>query len=193
MKLKIGDIPKNKEFMLEENDWNILEEPCEDKFIIYGILFGILLAYFSYLLVESFFEIELRNLNIFFDIVFIVVPFHEFLHIICHPNFGLSDKTILGLHLRKLYFYVYYDGVITRNRMILVYLFPFFILSFCFLLILLIYRIDSEFILYIILANIIGSGLDLISALFIFVKVPENSIVRNYGFKTLWKKVSKFE
>jgi Putative zincin peptidase len=75
--------------------------------------------------IENFGAIQLFSIVII-GIVFL--PFlHESLHIAVHPDLGRSDASIFGMNIMM--FYVIYDGPMSRSRMFVYLLTPFFGIS----------------------------------------------------------------
>ena len=122
----------------------------------------------------------------------IFIPLHEMLHAVWHPHWGMSSKTIFVIWPRKLRFGVYYDGCMTRRRWLLMRLAPLFILSILPVMLLsLFFTITVSFALetflqVLLLVNGIGSGGDIVAAIWILNKVPSNAEICFHNGKAYW-------
>jgi hypothetical protein len=134
MKFRFGPMPQDPLFEPEQEGWIPVREPSPTKtmlimippMVVVGLLFSLLYwlagADVSWLL-------NIRNWPIALVIMAGTAPVHELLHLLCLPGLGLNDKAIVGFWLKMFAPYVYYDGVLSRNRYILVCAGPFVVLS----------------------------------------------------------------
>jgi len=179
------------EYGLKENS----EQECNNSYIkiksssltqrlILGLILGIVISsIFSFLINIIFFN---NSIDIHFYrylyLILILIPVHELLHIIFLPK---PSKAIIGLSFKYLIFYVKYENDITRNRLLLITIMPFIILSI--LPIFLLSITQSILIVYIILFNVIASGVDLLS-LYLIAKLPKGIILKMSGNDLYYRK-----
>jgi hypothetical protein len=117
---------------------------------------------------------------------------HEFLHASWHPDFGLSDSTLLFIGLRKLQFGVYYEGVFSRTRWLMMRLFPTFALTVLPLIAWLFFYDGlsyawQSYLMILLITNSLGSGGDLVAALIVLLQVPASGTLHFYRGRAYWK------
>jgi hypothetical protein len=126
------------------------------------------------------------DLNTLFILV-LLIPVHELLHAISHPGWGTSSHSIIGLWLSRGLFYAHYEGVMSRNRFLLVFVMPLLVLGvFPTLLLMMIPDLLSSLFWLSLFGTLYASG-DLVAVPFIFFQVPRTAVVRNKGWRTYWK------
>lgn len=102
---------------------------------------------------------------------------HEALHLVWHPDHGLSSRSVVLLWPRRLRFGVYYAGCLSRGRWLLMRLAPLFFLALLPAVPLalggtsLSYAWET-FLLLLIVVNSVGSGGDLVAAWLVGRRVP---------------------
>lgn len=198
MRFHVGAIPQNSDFQPDAEGWNALREPSPLVFQLWAlpvaalnclVLFGL-----WQLLVPPFPESDSRWAGIGLLIVLLTfIPVHEFLHAFAAPGWGLSDKTAIGLWPQKLVFYAHYDGALSRNRFLLVFATPFFVLSVLpIFMAAIMARLTGDGTVSLILQGLVFlNGLaacgDILAIAMIMKQVPPTALVRNQGWNTFWK------
>jgi len=119
--------------------------------------------------------------------VILVTPFHELIHTILQPSFGLSDRTTLGLCVTMMGVYTHYEGAISRNRHIAIGLAPFVALSIAPVLLMAACEIDPPLLTNAAIANGLGCSADIIGATLLLLQAPPASEIRNKGWHTYWR------
>jgi hypothetical protein len=120
-------------------------------------------------------------------LLLLLILAHEFLHALVHPGWGLSSNTVVGLWLSKGMFYAYYEGEMSRNRLLLVYVTPYIILGMLpTILIATIPELMQSLLWFSLFGSVLACG-DLVGAGLIFFQIPRSAIVRNKGWNTYWK------
>ena len=134
MRLHYGAIPENQDFNPEAEGWLNVHEPgpIAIQFIAFPV--AIILLFIWAVCIFSFQPYylfsQVAKIDIGFLVIFILFfPLHEFLHALVHPNWGLSSNIIIGLWLSKGLFYAHYEGVMSRNRLLLDLVMPFILLG----------------------------------------------------------------
>jgi hypothetical protein len=115
----------------------------------------------------------------------LVIIIHEFFHLIFIPNFLRSKDLIIGLTF--LGAYVHTEIALTKARFMLISIAPYVILSILLPLILSISGLLSSEIIVFIILNSLGSSLDILGLVLVFLQVPKNAVIRNNGIMTYWK------
>jgi hypothetical protein len=194
MRLHYGAVPENKDFIPEAEGWRNIREPSPlaTQIIALPVAIGLLFIWRVCLVLfqpEAFASQTSRiEINIVtLVLLLLLIPAHEFLHALAHPGWGLSSQTVIGLWLSKGMFYAYYEGEMSRNRLLLVYVTPYIILGMLpTILIAAIPELMQSLLWLSLLGSVLACG-DLVGAGLIFFQIPPSAIVRNKGWKTYWK------
>jgi hypothetical protein len=121
------------------------------------------------------------------------IPLHELTHAVLHPGFGLSPQTVMVIWPTKLRFGVYYAGCMTRRRWLLMRLAPLACLSVVPILLLTLFRVVllpfpiEIFWQVLTLMNFVGSGGDLVAAIWVLFQVPAGAEICFRGGKAYWR------
>lgn len=121
------------------------------------------------------------------------IPLHELSHALWHPDRGSSSRTALVLWPAKLRFGVYYEGCMTRRRWLAMRLAPLFLLSVLpAVLLALFYWLPVAYPLQVffevlLLVNGIGSGGDIIAAIWVLRQVPAGAGICFADGKAYWR------
>lgn len=67
--------------------------------------------------------------EIFLPFAFSIVILHEFIHLITHPQAGMSNESIVGMLPKRLVFYAAYQGEQSRRRLIITLMSPLVLLT----------------------------------------------------------------
>ena len=152
------------DFLQKNEGLRIVERISGPKVLFLGIFLGLILVIILAHLVT------LHPYYVNYDFTFythifmfvLIIPIHELLHLLCFPN---PRKTTVGIVLIKFIVFVTTEDVFSRDRLITTTLMPLLILTIIpFLLSLF---IKSDFLISIALVNLVGSGIDLISILYV--------------------------
>ncbi len=186
---------------LLDNQWTLVKGP---KGIILTILLSIpimfLNAFIAFLIIKIFDSITFEEFGISPDsmgfsinlvyvlgFILILIISHELMHLIFMPNFIKSKKTYIGLT----YFggYAYSEEIVTKIRLIIIGIAPFFIISIILPIILSFFGLLTPFIKLIVLANAASSSVDILSLITILIYVPSGASLVSNGSKDYWKKL----
>jgi len=130
---------------------------------------------------------------ILLPVLVVSVVVHEFLHLLFHPGWGLSSKSLVFLWLRRLQLGVYYEGFMSRRRWLAMRLSPLVGLTVLPTLLLLVaypYRMSffwEQFLVLVILVNSLGAGGDLVASLIVAHQVPREGEVGNWNGRACWR------
>ena len=202
MRLHIGAIPESAEFEPEAQGWKSLREPSPAMFQVWALpvaVFNIALLACLWSLVPSA-NTKTQPLMAGIGIAFVLlalIPVHELLHALAAPGGRHSGKVIIGVWPQKGLFYAHYDGAMPRNRFLLVFFMPFFVLSLLpipFAALWVQFTGDGTLTTVLqVLSFLNGAAAcgDILGIFMIGKQVPAQAIVRNQGWKTFWKVVEQ--
>jgi hypothetical protein len=130
---------------------------------------------------------DIRNAPIGLAIMVGIAPFHELLHLLSVPGFGMNQKSIVGFWPKMVVPYVYYKGALSRNRYILISACPIVVLSLFPLLVAFVKPDIPVIIITVSYLNLLLSGMDLASIYLLLRHVPSRAIVKNNGWEGYWR------
>lgn len=211
MRFHYGPIPEDEEFQPESHGWSDIREPNPLILNVLAFPVAILLLVMTILVISFVWEggplaivgeiLEQSGPNPFLVslvVVVISIPIHELFHLFIHPEFGRSNKSILGFWLSRGMFYAHYVGAVSRNRFLSILAAPYLMLVW--LPVLILAAIDTSIpIVYVeilVIAALINSVLpagDAIGFLLLASQVPSSACVKNKGWKSYWKKMASCE
>ena len=116
-----------------------------------------------------------------------IVVVHELLHAVVYPGFGLSDRTIVGFWPSGGVFYAHYDGELTRERFVAVYLMPLLVISIGPLLVCTTLQKRPEWLVFVSWANAFAACGDVFGTALVLKQIPARAIVRVQGWRTYWR------
>jgi hypothetical protein len=189
MRLRIGPLPLNPEFRPEQDGWNPLKEPGPLVLQLLAVPIGVLTAgalIAGWWLAVGEKVVELSPLPIWFAL-FGVIPVHELLHASAQPGYGLRPTSILGLWPSKLTFYAHYLDPMPRDRLLLIFVVPFVVLSVVPLLVCGVVPVVPGWVVVMSVWNAFLSCGDMLGMLLIASQVPRSAMVCNQGWFTWWK------
>lgn len=204
MRFHYGAIPEDITFQPEKEGWHPIHQPNfkVKKVIVWfvAILTAILLmkcfsslTESAHLAAQGLITVSISNLWQLLLIGIFIFPVHELLHAFCHPNMGLSDRTLIGFDPNTFSVYTLYEGCLTRNRLLFATITPFVALSILPMVILMFTQptsLKTEIIsLSALLAvlNGMGSSADIIAFVLFFYQIPNHAITKSHHWKTYWK------
>ncbi|MDT8896636.1 DUF3267 domain-containing protein [Thermanaerothrix sp. 4228-RoL] len=192
MRFHYGSIPENKDFNPEAEGWLSIREPGPIAMQVIAIPVAlILLAVWAVCLFSiqqdlppfQAFRADINTLLI----LLLIIPVHELLHAFTHPGWGTSSNSIIGLWLSKGLFYAHYEGEMSRNRFLLVFVMPLIVLGVLPTLLIMMRPEWTQSLLWISLFGTILASGDLVCVGIIFFQIPRSAVVRNKGWRTYWK------
>jgi len=205
MRYHYGAVPEDPYFFPEAEGWQAIREPgpwmtqviaLPIAFMLLLVSSGLLYLVFSQKLpLTQPFAISTLFISPWLLLVLLIllIPMHELLHAVCHPGWGFSPNSVIGLWLSKALVYAHYEGVMSRNRLLLVFAMPYIILSLLPIPLIAVSRVfgwSLNAILTFTFLSLIGGVLacgDAVGFWLVISQVPNSAIVRNKGWKTYWK------
>jgi hypothetical protein len=130
---------------------------------------------------------------IVFPVLIVCIVVHEFLHLICHPDGGRSDQSIVLIWPRRFQFGVYYAGFMKRSRWLVMRLAPLAGLTLIpTLLLLLAYPSElsffwRQFVVLVILVNGLGAGSDVVASVIVARQVPAQGKIGTWNGRACWR------
>jgi len=209
MRFKYGPPPESTDFNpTTEEGWVELKEPKPHTLVLVGSLLGVPLAVaiafgWEHLVGDLSLSLQpnlgvtgntgkivlafvpLALLVVFFAMLIIV---HELCHAFCTPHFGLSKDTVIGAWPKKLLFYAGYMQEMSRTRFLVMSAAPFLILSLLPLIVSVLFQASHVFWSILSTVNALLCGGDLIILYLILTQLPANSVIRNQGWNSWWRK-----
>jgi hypothetical protein len=205
MRFRYGPIPEDDVFHPEAQGWSDLHEPRPLFLNILAIPISILLMGATIYAISLAWEggllaiireiLEQSGPNPFLVsliVVVISIPIHELVHLFVHPQFGRSNKSIIGLWLSRGIFYAHYEGVVSRNRFLSILAAPYLVLAWLPVIILALIDISVPiaYVEILVQAALINSALpagDVLGFFLMVSQVPSSACVKNKGWKSYWK------
>lgn len=200
MQFRWGAIPANPDIQSNPQEWQPLRGPdFPDLFLyLFPLSFGILIVLNILWLLASaglLFPLQRPWNRIFTHVVLFpaVILIHELIHALGYPDRGLSRKTIVGFCPNLLIAYAHHYSPISRNRLLVVTILPFFALSLLPLAIFVTFgpgllgRALSTGMFFVSLMNGMLSAGDLLGAILVIRWIPTPAIICFSGGKVYWK------
>jgi hypothetical protein len=190
MRFCLGPIPNSSDFVPDDS-WKPLREPSPWLLQLIAIPLGlgaaVGVAWLWIVLVPlPRFAVE-SSWPIFLLSIVGIIAAHELIHMIAHPMFGRSPHSIVGLWPSKLLFYAHYDGELTRNRLVVIFLLPLIVISFVPLAVAAVAQWGSVAAALVSIVNALAACGDVLGTILVLLQIPATGIVRNQGWKTYWR------
>jgi len=194
MRFHIGAVPKTESFDFPPGQWNPLRHDFKSLVML---LFALPIGGVAFVIVGWLWlheTLAIKNLGNnpeallveLLAVMFALFPIHEFFHVVTHPDFGMSRKTVLGVWPTRLLCYAHYDGVLSRNRFIVIFAMPLFVITIAPLFIAIISGHASVLVAFLSSLNALGAGVDIFSIVILLWQVPSGAKVVNRGGQTYW-------
>jgi hypothetical protein len=203
MRLRYGAIPEDSDFDPNAAGWRkirfdpdpillqVIAVPVAVFLVaIWGILFFVVLP-------VDVSPLQMLGSGIviigWIPIILLLIPVHELLHALVHPQWGRSSNTIIGVWLTKGVIYAHYEGEMSRNRFMLVALTPYLFLGLLPLGLLALPGAalwSTSAVLILGVVSLLGSVLacgDIVAVGLLLFQIPNAAVVRNKGWHTYWK------
>ncbi len=205
MRYRYGPIPEDDVFHPEDQGWSDLREPGPLLLNILAIPTSILLIVVTIYAISLAWEggplaivqevLEQSGPNpflVFLIVLIISIPLHELVHLLTHPQFGRSNKSIFGLWLSRGMFYAHYEGAVSRNRFLSILAAPYLVLAWSPVIILALISISVpivyvEILVMLALVNSVLPAWDVLGFFLLVSQVPSSACVKNKGWKSYWK------
>ena len=205
MRFRYGPIPEDDVFDPEAQGWSDLREPSPLIVNILAIPVAILLISatgyaislawpggFQAIMEEVLEQSSINPFLVSLVIVLISIPVHELVHLIIHPEFGRSNKSVFGLWLSRGMFYAHYEGAVTRNRFLSILAAPYLVLAWLPVIVIAIFgtSVPIEYVVILVLMALINCALpagDMLGFFLLMSQVPSTACVKNKGWKSYWK------
>ncbi len=202
MRFHFGAVPEDAAFDPQAEGWRGIREPSPLAINFLALPVGIVLALFTFLLLWLVFPKDMLYNRVerldfpgwLLALMFIlIIPVHELLHAVYFPGHGLTNRTVIGCWASRLLFYASYDGPMSRNRFLVVFLSPYLYLSLLPVALIAVLRLvvaPLEVFVFLAVFSLISGVLacgDIIGFALVLAQIPKQASVRNKGWKTYWK------
>ena len=201
MRFRLGPIPEYPRFDPEREGWSRLREPgpLAIQLIALPVALATLLASGA-LIFLVFRQAQLARYPSMFSlpawvwliVLVIVIPAHEAIHAALHPDWGLSQQSVIGLWPSKAVFYAHYEGAMSRSRLLLVLAGPYRGLSLLPIGLMAFPGTGAwnpTAVPLLAMLSVVGAVVacgDMISFALLVFLVPPAAVVRNQGWRTYW-------
>jgi len=185
----VGEMPKNDEFNVE--DFIEIVEPSKSTFQSIGAALSLILGllFFALWQLSGVFQgvdLSVKIIFVFVATMLLAIPIHEIFHAIVYP-LDDTENMVFGFWPDMAAFYAAYDGELTRDRWLVVYLAPFVLMSVLPLLLHWTFGIASSWLAMLSIINAAYASGDLIATYFICSQVPRDAYIQNNGWTTYWR------
>lgn len=195
MKFHLGSFPELSGFP-DDDSWQKFDDKEESLWLLQFRLLPLaiinmvcmILLWFVFTPVTSLLDdISFPETPVGFFICLVsVLIIHEMIHLAVHPKLGFSHRSIIGFWPSKMFLYVTYNGEISRNRNIAVFLMPFIMISIIPFLISVLINYMNIWLVYITILNAFLSALDILAAI-TFFKLPGHTVIWHNGRNVYWR------
>jgi hypothetical protein len=192
MRLHIGAIPIPADFT-PDSSWKPLRQPSPLMALVVafpigivaaGVVGGLWLAMTPLQVHDVTSTLSLRGFLVSFAGMVVV---HELIHVAVHPMSGRSPDTIVGIGGPTSGIYAHYNGEMTRNRFVAIFLAPLVVISFVPLLAAAVAQEAWGWVAFISAFNALGACADILDAGLILFQIPATAIVRQPGLRIYWR------
>ena len=204
MKLHIGQPPATPYFTPQEDGWTPLKEPSPLMLTLLatpvGIVAAVLIA-MGWEPLSVHFEFGSSIFGRIAPLIYMFAVFglglpalivvHELIHTLSYPKFGFTPSTMIAIWPSKLLVLAITFDALRRNRLLLVYLMPFLVISILPLIVCRGLGISSLMMMLASTTNALLAGGYIFCFFLILFQVPRHAILRNQGWTTWWKAVDQ--
>lgn len=202
MRLHIGAFPLDPQFQPERDGWNSFNEPGPVAIQLLAIPIALVVANFLLACFNAAVPPAMnREIMITFTTqlwlpflaMVLLLPLHEMIHALCYPRLGMTDQTLIGIWPQKVLMYALHLGPMTRARYLVTMSFPFLVLSFVPIAIVIVFNdlpINPTVVTFLFIMSIlngIASSADILGIGLVLARLPGRAIIRTRGWKSYWK------
>jgi hypothetical protein len=188
MRFHVGAVPESEDFVPDES-WKPLSGPGPVLMQCYALPLGIIASAVLVLLWIHWTPVTKAPVVspiLLGAVMLATFPVHELIHIATYPGAGKSPKTMLAVWPSRMLIYAYYDGELSRNRLIAVFGMPFLLMSIVPLLVSALIGHASVTIAFASVFNALAACVDILGICLLLIQVPRAAIIRNHGWRTYW-------
>jgi len=192
MRLHFGAIPSSPDFT-PDTSWKPLRQPSPWMALLVALPIGIVAAGVVAVLWLAMTPLQVHDVTSTMSLCGFLISFagmvvvHELIHVAVHPMSGRSPHTIVGIGGPSTGVYAHYDGEMTRNRFVAIFLMPLVVISLVPLLVAAVAQVSSGWIAFVSALNAFGACIDVLDAGLILFQIPATAVVRQQGLRTYWR------
>jgi hypothetical protein len=195
MQWHVGPVPEDD--FAPGPEWRQLDEPSPEELLKlaanYGAVAGCLLIlgwiFLTPLLADGFRWPSVADFMLAAPAFAALVLVHELLHASLHPGWGWTRNTVIGWWPERGMFYAHYQGELSRNRLVMLALLPFLVISVFPLSLAIAFKLALPWTAGISTLNSLLACGDLYVAALLLRQLPARAIIRNRGWVSYWRPV----
>ena len=188
MRFTVGPIPEDAHFQPDGEVWTIVREPSLEKMMLLSVPLAVLLGLGTAFLWVLLTPVELDDVQLLWSIAAMpfCIPVHEFAHAFGFPTRGWIAKTCFGVWPSRLAFYAHYQGPLSRDRVLVVLVLPFALISISPLVLCSVLRTVPPVAMYVSIGNAFLCSVDLASFMLVLWQLPRGAVVRQQRLTMWW-------
>ena len=194
MRFVWGPLPPSETFQPARAGWTPLSRVQSDTFVVVAsavavapLAAGLLVLFGDDGATVLRFKADLVAFTIFVAALLLLVPAHEFIHTLAYRAPLRSRRLITGVWLRRVMWYVVYDSPLARDRVLVMLVAPFVVLSAVGGVAVLLapdeWRAAAGFVLLVHTSLCAG---DAVVVGRLLTRVPRDALIHNDGWTTYW-------
>lgn len=188
MKFTVGPIPEDARFQPDGDVWTIVREPSLEKMMLLSLPLAVLLGLGTLLLWILMTPVGIHDVQVVWSIAAMpfCIPVHEIAHASGFPARGWLAKTCFGVWPSRLAFYAHYQGPLSRDRVLVVLVLPFALISISPLVLCSVLRTVPPVAMYVSISNAFLCSVDLASFMLLLWQLPRGAVVRQQRLTMWW-------
>ena len=188
MRFTVGPPPEDVHFQPDGEVWTIVREPSLEKMMLLSLPLAVLLGLGTILLWIQITPVGLHDVQVLWSIAAMpfCIPFHEISHALGFPASGWFAKTCFGVWPSRLAFYAHYLGPLSRDRVLVVLVLPFALISISPLVLCSVLRTVPPVVMYVSLGNSFLCCVDLAFFWLVLRQIPRGAVVKQQGLTAWW-------
>ena len=188
MKFTVGPIPEDAHFQPDGDVWTIVREPSLEKMMLLSLPLAVLLGLGAILLWILITSVDLHDIEVLWSIAAMpfCIPVHQIAHASGFPARGWIAQTSFGVWPSRLAFYAHYQGPLSRDRVLVILVLPFALISISPLVLCSVLRTVPPVAMYVSIGNAFLCSVDLASFMLVLWQLPRTAVIRQQGMKMWW-------
>ena len=175
---------------LAGGEWHRLRELPQWAFQLAALPIGAAFAFVLFVAWVVFtpdFTVEFAESAPVVAVTLAILSLGTLLQLAALPAMGLSRQAVLGLWPSRLLLYTSYACRLARRRHLLRLLLPFVVMALGPLFVVLVFRVQSGWLIFVSCVSALSFGAHVVQALWVAVQVPANAQIGGVRFQTYWR------